>query len=77
MVRENSYWCVKYGKQGTKVALTNAVAAGGIKAGFEACDYINDKPLTSDNLKDSGKNILCAVGLSSATAGMPIIRRQR
>ena len=55
------------------MALTNAVAAGGVKASFEAYDYINDKPLTSDNLKDSGKNILYAAGLSSATAGMPII----
>ena len=55
------------------MALTNAVAAGGVKASFEAYDYINDKPLTSDNLKDSGKNILYAAGLSSAKAGMPII----
>lgn len=55
------------------MALTNAVAAGGVKASFEAYDYINDKPLTSDNLKDSGKNILYAAGLSSAMAGMPII----
>jgi len=45
------------GDQGTKVALTNAVAAGGIKAGFEANDYANGKPVTRDNLLKSTKGV--------------------
>ncbi|WP_109103758.1 hemagglutinin repeat-containing protein [Aggregatibacter segnis] len=59
-------------EQGTKVALTNAVAAGGIKAGFEANDYANGKSLTRDNLLKSTKEVGYSFFSAGATTGMPI-----
>ena len=61
------------GDQGTKVALTNAVAAGGIKAGFEANDYANGKPVTRDNLLKSTKEVGYSFFSAGATTGMPIL----
>ena len=61
------------GEQGTKVALTNAVAAGGIKAGFEANDYANGKSLTRDNLLKSTKEVGYSFFSAGATTGMPIL----
>ena len=61
------------GKQGTKIALTNAVAAGGIKAGFEANDYANGKSLTRDNLLKSTKEVGYSFFSAGATTGMPIL----
>ena len=61
------------GDQGTKVALTNAVAAGGIKAGFEANDYANGKSLTRDNLLKSTKEVGYSFFSAGATTGMPIL----
>ena len=61
------------GEQGTKVALTNAVAAGGVKAGFEANDYANGKQLTRDNLLKSTKEVGYSFFSAGATTGMPIL----
>ena len=61
------------GEQGTKVALTNAVAAGGIKAGFEANDYANGKSLTRDNLLKSTKEVGYSFFSAGATTGMPML----
>ena len=61
------------GEQGTKVALTNAVAAGGIKAGFEANDYTNGKSLTRDNLLKSTKEVGYSFFSAGATTGMPML----
>ena len=61
------------GEQGTKVALTNAVAAGGVKAGFEANDYANGKSLTRDNLLKSTKEVGYSFFSAGATTGMPIL----
>ena len=61
------------GEQGTKVALINAAAAGGIKAGFEANDYANGKPLTRDNLLKSTKEVGYSFFSAGATTGMPML----
>ena len=61
------------GEQGTKVALTNAAAAGGIKAGFEANDYANGKPLTRDNLLKSAKEVTYSLGLGASTSNAPLV----
>ena len=61
------------GDQGTKVALTNAVAAGGIKAGFEANDYANGKPVTRDNLLKSAKEVTYSLGLGASTSNAPLV----
>lgn len=61
------------GEQTIGSALKGVAATVGVKTGFEAYDYINGKPLTPDNLKNSGKNIFYSAGLAGATAGMPII----
>ena len=61
------------GEQGTKVALTNAIAAGGIKAGFEANDYANGKSLTRDNLLKSTKEVGYSFFSAGATTGMPML----
>ncbi|WP_118809130.1 hemagglutinin repeat-containing protein [Haemophilus haemolyticus] len=61
------------GEQGTKVALANAVAAGGIKDGFEANDYANGKSLTRDNLLKSTKEVRYSFFSAGATTGMPIL----
>ena len=56
-----------------KVALSNAVVAGGIKAGFEANDYANGKSLTKDNLLKSTKEVGYSFFSARATTGMPIL----
>ena len=61
------------GEQGTKVALTNAIAAGAIKAGFEANDYANGKPVTRDNLLKSTKEITYSLGLGASTSNAPLV----
>ena len=55
------------------MALTNAIAAGGIKAGFEANDYANGKPVTRDNLLKSAKEITYSLGLGASTSNAPLV----
>ena len=49
------------------------MAAGGIKAGFEANDYANGKSLTRDNLLKSTKEVGYSFFSAGATTGMPIL----
>ena len=59
--------------QGAKVALANGLAAGGVKLGFEANDYLSgNKELTKENILNSTKEVGYSTGLGLATSGMPL-----
>ncbi|OOF44183.1 hypothetical protein BKK51_09865 [Rodentibacter trehalosifermentans] len=61
------------GEQPVGSVLKGVATSAGVKAGVEAYDYANGKPLTLDNLKNSGVNVVYSGGLASTTAGIPII----
>ena len=59
-------------EQGTKVALTNGLAAGSVKLSFEANDYLSEnKELTEENILNSTKEVGYSTG-GLATSGMPL-----
>ncbi|OOF37660.1 hypothetical protein [Rodentibacter heidelbergensis] len=60
-------------EQPVGTVLKGVATSASVKAGFEAYDYATGKPLTVENLKNSGVNIAYSGGLAAATAGMPII----
>ena len=60
-------------EQGTKVALTNGLAAGCVKLSFETNDYLSEnKELTKENILNSTKEVGYSTGLGLATSGMPL-----
>ena len=52
-----------------RIFLQHAAIGGGITTGVESLDYIyGDKPVTSNNIIDSGKKVAISFGLSGLTA---------